>query len=198
MWRERLETGIHDDIWPGILDICQVAELIADPASEDDEPKIHHDWAPETTLSFLFLVYDLVDVEVDPGDAPYFCRITTQVRPRGYMVETDFYIHLPDTFELERLRPLLGNPAYAAHPPKLHYEFEQDGDPGTLIVEFNSGAGAGSATGLPVDMMLAQFAKHLGALRQLIRALRQLNRELHSAESLRHVITELEQCFPAT
>jgi len=195
--REELIACIRDRIWPGILAIFHATELMPDATGKDGHPEIHQEWAPETTVSFVFLVASTEDTGMDIGDDPYFCRITTKVRPRGYMFETDFYIHFPESFDMDRLKSLLGNPKFVGNPPKLIYEVRHDDSPGMLIVEFNFGRGHEYPVLLPIETMLADMAEHVNFLRRLIRAVRKLSRDYDSEPFFRKVVNELEKCFQA-
>ena len=148
-------------------------------------------------MSFVFLVGSTEDTGPDVGDDPYFCRLTTKVRLRGYMLETDFYIHFPETFDMDRLKTLLGNPRFSGNPPKLVYEVRHGESPGVLIVEFNFGRGHEYPVLLPIDTMLADLAEHMNFLRRLIRAVRQLSRDYASEPLFRKVVNELVKCFQA-
>ena len=195
--REELVACIRERIWPGILTIFHATELIPDATGKDGQPEIHQEWSPETTMSFVFLVGSTEDTGMGIGDDPYFCRITTKVRPRGYMFETDFYIHFPEAFEMERLKALLGDPRFAGNPPKLIYEVSHDDSPGVLIVEFRFGRGFEHFVSPPVESILAELAEHVNFLRRLIRAVRQLSRDYRSEPLFRQVVNELEKCFQA-
>ena len=151
----------------------------------------------ETSMSFVFLVRRLEDAGVEIGENPYFCRITTQCRRRSFFIQTDFYLHFPESIDMARLKALLGNPKFVGNPPKLSYETGHGDHPGILIVGFNFGSGCGYEGMLPLETMLAELAEHVNYLRRLIRAVRQLSTDYDSEPYLRAVVRELEKCFPA-
>jgi len=113
------------------------------------------------------------------------------------MFETDFYIHFPESFDMERIKVLLGNPRFAGNPPKLIYEVRADDSPGVLIVEFRFGRCLEYPVILPIETMLADLAEHVNFLRRLIRAAQQMSRDYDSEPLFRKVVNELEKCFPA-
>ena len=195
--REEIVSWINERIWPGVLRLFNGTELVPDPASADGQPKISQECMFETTMSFVFLVSSLEDTGVEIGDDPYFCRINTQCRPRSFFIETDFYIHFPASFDMARLKALLGNPKFVGNPPKLTYETRHGGHPDILIVEFHFGSGYGYPGILPWETMLAELAEHVNYLRRLIRAVRQLSTHYDSEPFLIAVVRELEKCFPA-
>lgn len=195
--RDELAGWIKERIWPGILRVFAGTELVPDPSSADGQPQITQEWTSETTMSFVFLVRSLEDTGVEIGDDPYFCRITTNCRPRGYFLETDFYIHFPESFEVPRLKTLLGNAMFVGNPPRLSYETRHGETSGVWIVGFRFGSGCGYPGRLPVEAMLAELAEHVNFLRRLIRAVRQLSADYDSEPYLQRVVRELEKCFPA-
>ena len=195
--RQELIARIKDSIWPGIRTIFQATELIPDATGSDGQLDLVQEWAPETTMSFVFLVGSTEDTGVGIGDDPYLCRITTKVRPRGYVFETDFYIYLPESFEMERLKALLCDPRFAGNPPKLGYEVGHDESPGTWVVEFRFASGLEYPVVFTIDTLLAEMGEHVTFLRRLIRAVRRLSQEPDSEPLLASVVNELEKCFPA-
>lgn len=195
--REELVSWINERIWPGVLRMFDGTELVPDPASADGRPQISQEWMLDTSMSFVFLVRSIEDTGVAIGDGPYFCRITIQCRPRSFFIQTDFYIHFPESFDMARLKALLGNPRFVGNPPKLSYERGHGGHPDILLVGFHFGSGCEYPGILPLETMLAELAEHVNYLRQLIRAVRQLSADYDSEPYLRAVVRELEKCFPA-
>ena len=195
--REVIVSWINDRIWPGFLRMFSGTELIPDPASADGQPQISQEGMFETCMSFVFLVRSLEDTGIEIGEDPYFCRITIQCRLRSFLIQTDFNIHFPESFDMARLKALLGNPEFVGNPPKLSYETGHGDHPGILIVGFNFGSGCGYEGMLPLETMLAELAEHVNYLRRLIRAVRQLSTDYDSEPYLRAVVRELEKCFPA-
>ena len=195
--REEIVSWINERIWPGVLRMFNGTELVPDPASADGQPQIRQEWMVETSMSFVFLVRSLEDAGVEIGENPYFCRIATQCRLRSFFIQTDFYLHFPESIDMARLKALLGNPKFVGNPPKLSYETGHGDHPGILIVGFNFGSGCGYEGMLPLETMLAELAEHVNYLRRLIRAVRQLSTDYDSEPHLRAVVRELEKCFPA-
>lgn len=195
--REGLRSLILAGVWPGILRAFEGTELILDPVKKVGELELRQEWERELALSFVILVFSEEDTGMRLGDAPYFCRITVKCAERSYMVHTDFYIHFPESMDMNRLKSLLGNPKFAGNPPKLTHETGLDGDPGTLIVGFEHGHGHEYVATLDVSAMAAEFAEKVNFIRRLIRAVRKLSDNYDSEENLKRVIDELVKCFQA-
>ena len=195
--REELKNLIMAGVWPGILRAFEGTELILDPVKTAGELELRQEWERELALSFVLLVFSEEDTGMRLGDAPYFCRITVKCAERSYMLNTDFYIHFPESMDMNRLKPLLGNPKFAGSPPKLTYEVGFDGEPGTLLIGFEHGQGHGYFPALDVSAMVADLAERVNFIRRLIRAVRALSDNYDSDENLRYLNNELVKCFQA-
>jgi hypothetical protein len=194
--REQLVAYIRNHIWPAIQRLFQGTELATD-TSADNQPVITQEWVSETTMSFMFLIWNTEDLGAEPGDIPYYCRITVKYCPCSYFFNTDFYIHFPESFDMHRLKALLGNSMFVGNPPNLVYETGWKDEPGSLIVEFNSGRGCGHPNKPLAETMLAELAEQINYLRRLIRAVRRLGLDYGNEQHFLQVVHELEKCFPA-
>jgi hypothetical protein len=194
---DALERLIRTEIWPGIVRIFEGMELNADTASEDGRPSIDVEPGPETAASFIFLVSSDEDPWSEDGRSPYFCRFKVTCRPHGYMLGRDFYIHFPEETDMNRLRPLLGNPMFVGNPPSLVCETGHGDLPGALVVGFRHGHGYGHGTDLPVPTMLADLAEGINYLRRTIRAVLALSEDFSRDKQLTRLVWALEKCFPA-
>lgn len=195
--REELKGLILKGVWPEVLRVFEGIELILEPVKKDGKLELRQEWEQELALSFVFLVFSEEDHGMRLGDAPYFCRITVKCAERSYMLSTDFYIHFPESMDMNRLKPLLGNPKFVGNPPKLIYEAGFNDEPGTLIVGFEYGRGHGYIATLDVSTMAADLAENVNFIRRLIRAVRKLSADYDSEDNLRRVINELVKCFQA-
>lgn len=205
---DAIERLIRTQIWPGIVRIFEGTELSADAASDDGQPAIDIEPGPgpklrneagqsEAAVSFPFIVSSDEDPWSEDGRSPYFCRFNITCTRRGYMVTTDFYIHLPEETDMNRLRPLLGNSMFSGNPPSLRYEIGHGGRPGVLVVGFEHGQGYEYGGGLPVQGLLADLAERTNYLRRAIRAVHALSEDFSSDSLLDRLVRELEKCFPA-
>ena len=195
--RQELIARTSDHIWPGIQRLFAGTELVPNPTLENGQLEITQKWASETSMSFLILVSSNEDTGLRFGDDPYFCRLTVNMRPSAYIIENDFYLYFPASFDMDRLKALLANPRFSGNPPKLVYETGHDDNPDTLIVEFHFGRGYEHPLGTPTETMLADFAEHVNFLRRLIRAVRTLSTDCYNEQYFQQVVHELEKCFPA-
>jgi hypothetical protein len=195
-FREQLITNIKTHIWPGIQRLFQGTDLVADPSGQG-QLTITQEWLQETTMSFLFLVWHAEDAGRNPGDIPYFCRLKVKYSQHSYLFKIDFFIHFPESFDMQRLKALMGNPRFAGNPPKLIYETGHDDQPGVLVIEFRFGRGYGNPIQPLVQTMLADMAEHVHFLRRLVRAVRLLGSDYDNEQHLLSVERELEMCFTA-
>lgn len=195
-FREQLITNIKTHIWPGIQRLFQGTDLVADPSGQG-QLTITHEWLHETTMSFLFLVWHAEDIGSSPGDVPYFCRIEVKYSQHTYLFEIDFFTHFPESFDMQRLKALMGNPRFVGNPPKLIYETGHDDQPSILIVEFRFGRGCENPIQPLIQTMLADMAERVHFLHRLIRAVRLLGSDYDNKQHFLSVEHELEKCFTA-
>jgi hypothetical protein len=195
-YREHISRLIVDEIWPGIQRILEPTELTVDLCSDDGRPEILEErLAVDMSMSFLMLIQSGNGLFSD--HAPFFCRMRLACSPRGFMVNIDFYVEFPESFEFEKLKSVMGHPKFAGNPPTLRYEIGHDGNPGKLSLCFEYGRGCAYGFSLPVDTMLADLAERVNFLRRLIRSVELLSQDYGSDTAFARVQKELVKCFEA-
>ncbi len=141
--RTELDNVLRRYLWPAVVAALSGTSLSASGMGDGFSGTEIEDARGECTTRTLTFVLSDAKRPLLPGvGPPWFYRGRIECSTSGFMISSDFYLHLTDTFGFRRVRRLLTDPMFAGNPPGLNIESGIDGEE-TWIVAFTEGSGRG-------------------------------------------------------